>query len=88
MPRRTARFETRSDGYERWRSWENGSDSYVYVHRLAAVAWAGAVIAASVKTMSRSDAAKHAATADSYRQRAESRACDQENHQKSLNGGV
>ena len=34
-----ARFETRRDGYERWRSWEDGSDRYVYVHRLAAVAW-------------------------------------------------
>jgi len=37
--RRTARFETRRDGYERWRVWEDGRDRYVYVHRLAAVAW-------------------------------------------------
>ena len=34
-----ARFETRRDGYARWRSWEDGRDRYVYVHRLAAVAW-------------------------------------------------
>jgi len=34
-----ARYETRSDGYERWRSFENGRERYVYVHRLAAVAW-------------------------------------------------
>jgi len=39
MPSGRVRFETRSDGYERWRSWENGQDAYVYVHRLAAVAW-------------------------------------------------
>ncbi len=39
MRRLTARFETRTDGYERWRSWEDGEDVYVYVHRLAAVAW-------------------------------------------------
>ena len=34
-----ARFETREDGYERWRSFEGGRERYVYVHRLAAVAW-------------------------------------------------
>lgn len=34
-----ARFETRDDGYERWRSFEDGRERYVYVHRLAAVAW-------------------------------------------------
>lgn len=34
-----ARFETREDGYERWRSYEDGRERYVYVHRLAAVAW-------------------------------------------------
>ena len=39
MTRQSARFETRPDGYERWRSWEDGRDRYVYVHRLAAVAW-------------------------------------------------
>jgi hypothetical protein len=34
-----ARFEARRDGYERWRSYEDGRERYVYVHRLAAVAW-------------------------------------------------
>jgi|GEM_PF-1798244 len=34
-----ARFETRGDGYERWRSWDGERERYVYVHRLAAVAW-------------------------------------------------
>lgn len=34
-----ARFEERTDGYERWRSFEGGRERYVYVHRLAAVAW-------------------------------------------------
>ncbi|QCD65567.1 hypothetical protein GBQ70_07915 [Halomicrobium sp. ZPS1] len=42
------------------------------------VAWASAVNAANVKTVSRSDAAKHAATADACRQRAESPQCDQD----------
>lgn len=40
MPRLDhARYETRRDGYERWRSFEDGRERYVYVHRLAAVAW-------------------------------------------------
>lgn len=34
-----ARYEVREDGYERWRSYEDGRERYVYVHRLAAVAW-------------------------------------------------
>ena len=34
-----ASFRTRRDGYERWRSWEGDGERYVYVHRLAAVAW-------------------------------------------------
>lgn len=34
-----ARYETRSDGYTRWRSFEDGRERYVYVHPLAAVAW-------------------------------------------------
>jgi hypothetical protein len=34
-----ARYETRRDGYERWRSFEDGRERYIYVHRLAAVAW-------------------------------------------------
>lgn len=35
-------YETRpSDGYERWRTWDRGEqrEVYIYVHRLAAVAW-------------------------------------------------
>lgn len=39
MTRQTARFETRRDGYERWRCWDATREQYVYVHRLAAVAW-------------------------------------------------
>jgi len=39
MTRWSARFETRRDGYERWRSWDGDRERYVYVHRLAAVAW-------------------------------------------------
>ena len=40
MPARLpfARFGTRADGYERWRSYEDGREVYVYVHRLLAVA--------------------------------------------------
>lgn len=35
------RFETRSDGYERLRVWDRVEqrERYVYLHRLAAVAW-------------------------------------------------
>lgn len=37
--RLTARFETRCDGYERWRSWDSeDGNQYVLVHRLLAVA--------------------------------------------------
>lgn len=34
----SVRYETRTDGYERWRLWEGGADRYYYVHRLVAVA--------------------------------------------------
>lgn len=38
MPARLsfARFETRGDGYRRWRSFEDGRERYVYAHRLLA----------------------------------------------------
>ncbi|MHB9287400.1 hypothetical protein ACKVMT_10235 [Halobacteriales archaeon Cl-PHB] len=42
------------------------------------IAWAAATTAANVKTVSRSDAAKHAATADACKQRFESDHADQE----------
>lgn len=40
MPSRLpfARFETHESGYERWRSYEDGREVYVYVHRLIGVA--------------------------------------------------
>ena len=35
-----ARYETRSDGYCRWRAWDrvDGRERYVYVHQLLAIA--------------------------------------------------
>ena len=33
-----ARLEDRADGYQRWRSFENGKERYVYVHQLLAIA--------------------------------------------------
>ena len=35
-----ARFETRSDGYERWRAWDprDRRERYVYVHQLVCIA--------------------------------------------------
>ncbi|WP_135806032.1 hypothetical protein [Halorussus marinus] len=35
-----ARYETRSDGYCRWRAWDrvDGRERYVYVHQLTAIA--------------------------------------------------
>lgn len=39
---RIAKFETRKDGYERWRSWNSeDGDRYCYVHQLLAIAHGG-----------------------------------------------
>jgi hypothetical protein len=32
-----ARYETRSDGYCRWRAWDGDCERYCYVHQLTAI---------------------------------------------------